>query len=92
MVKITKKGKKAWVTFTVEGNGSEDMKIQGSWNEWEPENMKKKKNGDFYLTKILKTELCYEFGYLNSEGKWVTDSTLPHVSSPYGSENSVLEL
>jgi 1,4-alpha-glucan branching enzyme len=92
MVKITKKGKKAWVTFTVDGDGSDTMNIKGEWNEWSAEPMKRKKNGDFYIMKILPTGRAYRFGYENGEGRWMTEEALPKEASPFGSENSILEL
>ena len=92
MVKITKKGKKAWVTFTVHGDGMDTMAIKGEWSSWKVEPMKRKKNGDFYIMKILPVGSVYRFGYENGEGGWMADDTLPKEASPFGSENSILEL
>ena len=94
MVKITKKGSKAWVTFTAPPTVShaDEVKIKGSWNDWTPEPMKRKKSGEFYITKVLKTGETYEFGFVVDETAWVIDNDLPTVETPFGSENSVLHL
>jgi len=91
MIKITKRGKKAWVTFTLPETEIEEAFLKGSWNDWQPEAMKRKKNGEFYLMKILPTGTRYEFGYL-VDGEWRTEEELPDVQTPFGSRNSVLEL
>ncbi|WP_457595918.1 isoamylase early set domain-containing protein [Hydrogenimonas sp.] len=92
MIKVTKKGKKAWVTFTAPVTEAESVSLKGSWNGWEPETMKRKKSGEFYLTKILKTSERYEFGYLVDESDWLHDPETPLADTPFGSKNSVLEL
>ncbi len=92
MVKITKKGKKAWVTFTISTDESDEMAIKGEWSGWEAEPMRRKKNGDFYIMKILPLGKSYRFGYENKKGEWIADDTLPKEASPFGSENSILEL
>ncbi len=90
MVKITKRGKKAWVTFTLEDDGFGSVEIKGSWNGWEPESMKRKKSGDFYVVKVLSIGSTFEFGYLSKDGRWLNDETLASADSPFGSKNSVL--
>ena len=92
MVKITNKGKKAWVTFTVPSDGIDSASLSGAWNDWKIEPMKRKKSGDFYLTKVLNTGNSYEFGYAVNEDGWICDDTLGCIVSPYGSNNSLLEL
>ncbi len=94
MVKITQKGNKVWVTFTAPATVSEsdDVKIKGSWNDWRPEAMKRKKSGEYYITKVLKTGQTYEFGFLVDDVAWVIDNDLPTVETPFGSENSLLRL
>ena len=94
MVKITKKGKKAWVTFTAPDTvaDAESVMIKGSWNNWKPERMKRKKNGQFYITKVLPLNKEYEFGYEVDESAWVIDNDLPTIETPFGSFNSVLKL
>ena len=91
MVKITKKGKKAWVTFTVPAESAEACYLCGSWNDWKEEPMKVKKSGEHYLTKVLKCDEIYEFGY-KSEVGWSEDSSCERVDSPYGSKNSQIKL
>ncbi|RMA97702.1 isoamylase early set domain-containing protein [Hydrogenothermus marinus] len=92
MVKIAKKGNKAWVTFTTPVLECEKVEIKGSWNDWQPEEMKKKKNGEFYIRKYLPANQTYEFGYLIDGNKWIWDDTVETVYSPFGSKNSVLKI
>ena len=91
MVKITKKGKKAWVTFTAPVEEVENVELVGEWNDWVPEEMKRKKSGEFYLTKVLENGNDYEFGYRSNDA-WIIDETLEKVQSPFGSHNSLLKL
>ena len=85
MVKITKKS----VIFTLDLD-AEDVKLKGSWNGWKEEEMKKNKQGRFTKTKRLGPGR-YEFGYL-VDGVWMSDENLPTTPSPFGSQNSVLEV
>jgi len=92
MIKITNKGNKAWVTFTLPPEGIESAMLSGAWNDWKSEPMKQKKSGEFYLTKVLPTGHSYEFGYMINGSEWHCDDQLGCVASPYGSDNSLLEL
>ena len=91
MVKITKKEKKAEVTFTAPFKEVDNVELMGDWNDWKPEAMKQKKSGEFYLTKTLDIGSDYQFGY-HSNGAWVADETLDKIESPFGSHNSLLKL
>ena len=92
MLKITKKGKKAWVTFTAPVTLCETVHLKGSWNDWKPEVMKRKKDGTFYLTKIFPVDSRYEFGYLIDESDWVHDPETELADTPFGSKNSILAI
>ena len=92
MIKIKKKGKKAWVTFTLPSSEGETVEICGEWSNWQNEPMKVKKNGEFYLTKVLKTDETYQFIYHVNGHEWRCDDELGCVSSPFDSHNSLLEL
>ena len=91
MVKITRRGAKAWVTFTL-SEAVGPVRLKGSWNGWVAEPMRPKKGGGFYLTRVLSCGGEYEFGYETGDGRWVCDETLPRTDSPFGSKNSVLRL
>lgn len=91
MIKITKKGKKAWVTFTAPVEKVDNVELLGDWNDWTPETMKQKKSGEFYLTKVLTIGSDYQFGYRSNDA-WILDETLDKIESPYGSHNSLLVL
>jgi len=92
MIKITNKKKKSWVTFTLDANTGESVSISGEWNDWKIEPMKVKKSGEFYITKVMKADNNYEFGYLVNNEKWITESDLPQVPSPFNSNNALLVL
>lgn len=85
MVKFTKKS----VTFLLDVDAKE-VKIKGSWNDWQEEEMKKNKQGLFSKTKRLKPG-TYEFGYV-VDGVWMSDESLPQTPSPFGSTNAVLKV
>ncbi len=90
MVKIKKQKNKAWVTFNIKIDADE-VYIKGSWNNWEKEKMKKKKDGSFYIRKSLPLNHTYEFGYL-ADGKWINDDSLEKINTPFNSKNSVLNI
>ena len=92
MIKITKKGKKAWVTFSLPSTEGESVELCGEWNEWESEPMKVKKSGEFYITKVLSTNKNYQFGYRVNGQDWRCDDELGCIASPFNSNNSLLEL
>ncbi len=87
MIKITKRAKNAWVTFMLPADTGDNIKISGDWNNWENEKMIVKKNGDFYITKLLKSDKTYQFGYQIDEQNWANDDSLQSVSN-----NSLLKL
>lgn len=93
MIKTKQNGKKVWVTFTVSpGANAERVALCGEWNDWSEEPMKVKKNGEFYLTKVLPAGSVFEFGYKIDGDTWVAESECPNVPSPYGTHNALLEL
>ncbi len=91
MLKISKKEKKARVTFTAPFKDVDSVELMGDWNDWTPEPMKQKKNGEFYLTKVLNVGSNYQFGY-HSNGNWMSDEddTIEKIESPFGSHNSFI--
>lgn len=92
MVSITKKNKKAWATFSIKPGQGESITICGEWSDWKDEPMKIKKNGEFYITKVLSCGKDYQFGYKVNGNEWRCDSTLACVNSPFASQNSVLKI
>ncbi len=93
MIKITKKKNKAWVTFTYKPTQKvSSVILSGSWNDWAGESMKEKKNGEFYITKVLECGKNYECRYFVNEKEWYNESQLPVVDNPHGSHNSLLAL
>ncbi|MEA1919370.1 MAG: isoamylase early set domain-containing protein [Campylobacterota bacterium] len=92
MIKITTKGKKAWVTFSFTPQEGESVSLCGEWSEWNDEPMKVKKSGEFWITKILPIDNEYQFGYRINDTQWSCDNELGCVPSPFGSQNSLLKL
>lgn len=91
MLKITKKGDKAWVTFSFTPEKESEVFLCGEWSEWQDEKMKVKKSGEYYLTKVLKCGQSYEFGY-KIDSAWNYDCEVETVETPFGSKNSLLKL
>lgn len=92
MIKITTKGNKSWVTFSIIPNEGESVEICGEWSEWENEPLKTKKSGEMYITKILNCDKEYQFGYRVNGTEWRCDDEAECVPSPYGTQNSVIKL
>lgn len=91
MLKITKKADKAWVTFSIIPAPDSEVFLCGDWNDWQDEKMKIKKSGEHYLTKVLKCNETYQFGY-KIDNNWSCDSEVESVDSPFESKNSLLKL
>ena len=92
MISIKEKADKAWVTFTLPVHDEvNEVLLCGSFNEWEPIAMKRKKNGEYYTTKVMALNQTYEFGY-KIDGAWHIDEACDTTPSPFMSENSLLKL
>ncbi len=92
MIKVTQKESKSWVTFTLPAETGTSVEICGSWNEWQKETLKPKKNGEFSITKVLPNGENYEFGYIIDGSGWVCDGDTECIDSPFDSKNSLLAL
>ncbi|RRS30344.1 MAG: hypothetical protein P794_07245 [Epsilonproteobacteria bacterium (ex Lamellibrachia satsuma)] len=93
MLKIKKNEKKVWVTFTVVPETEHEyVEIIGSWNDWKKEKMKQKKDGSFYITKVLPLDQMYEFKYLLNGSEWVNDVDAMQTENVFGSMNSVIDI
>ncbi len=93
MIRVKKNRDKAWVTFTYKPDGDvKTVKILGSWSGWKEESLKRKKNGDFYITKILPIGQIYEFRYFVDDEYWENDVDAMDVQNSFGSVNSAIEL
>jgi argininosuccinate synthase len=93
MIKTKKNGQKVWVTFTFEPDERVDsVIIAGEWNSWKHEPMKRKKSGEYSITKILPIENDFQFGYKINGNRWITETECPKVPSPFESHNSLLKI
>lgn len=93
MLTMKKNGNRVWVTFTFSPTYMvEDVSVSGEWNAWKMEPMKQKKNGDYYITKVLKVGESFQFGYKVNQNDWHTEDACPSVPTVYASQNSLLTL
>ena len=91
-VEITPKVKKATVTFTTPAReGASEAVLTGDWNNWEAVTMKKNNGGIFSVKVNIDLGKTYQFGY-SIDGAWTTDPSLPFAVSPFGTDNSILDL
>jgi len=90
-VEITPKIKKATVTFTTQVEEASQVILAGEWDNWITREMKKNPNGTFSVKVNIDLGRSYQFGYL-IDGKWTPDADLPLVASPFGSDNSILDI
>jgi copper chaperone CopZ len=91
-IEISPKAKKATVTFTMQtGEGASQAVLSGEWDNWEARTMKKNINGTFSVKVNIDPGKSYQFGYL-VDGNWTHDTDLPLVTSPFGTNNSILDL
>ena len=91
-VEITPKVKKATVTFTTPAKeGASQAVLTGDWNNWEAIAMKKNNDGTFSVKENIDMGKTYQFGY-SIDGAWTTDPGLPFAVSPFGTDNSILDL
>ncbi len=77
-----------------EAKEAENVVIVGDFNDWNQENpveMKKLKDGSFKAVIDLETGKDYQFRYLIDNETWTNDEEADaYVSSPFGTENSVV--
>ncbi len=93
MITINPKGVKAWVNFTFKPQGDvRAVALAGEWNDWQSEEMHRKKDGAFYKRKQLLLGRNYEFKYIIEGNEWINDPDTPAVPNPYGSHNSLMKL
>ena len=83
------------VTFTVPAETANEVKVVGTFNNWNPEEtpLTKLKNGNFKGTVALEPDQSYEFRYL-VDGNYTNDEQADSYAwSDFASaENGVLEL
>jgi len=91
-IKIAPKIRKATVTFTTQAREcASQALLVGEWDGWTACAMKKNMDGTFSVNVNIYTGKCYQFGY-SIDGNWTPDTDLPMVASPFGTNNSILDL
>ena len=91
-VKIAPKVRKATVTFTTYAREDASHAIlTGEWDDWTAWTMRKNMDGTFSVKVNITSGKSYQFGY-SIDGNWTPDTDLPLVASPFGTNNSILDL
>lgn len=91
-VKIVQAVKKATITFTTrEIKDASQAILRGDWDNWDDCVMRKNASGAFSAKLNLDLGKSYQFGYL-IDGAWTPDADLPLTLSPFGTNNSILNL
>lgn len=86
------------VTFTIDHDVVEDadaVHLLGDFNDWDAASlpMKRNKSGAFSTSVKLPCGERYQFRYLIDETTWENDAAADdYVPSPFGSDNSVVEV
>ena len=92
------KTKPAWkVTFVVpaeQAAAAESVVLVGEFNDWQDNEMKKQKNGDFSLTLTLPNNSSFQFRYRLDHDDWRNDEQADDfVPSPVSyDQNSLIRL
>jgi 1,4-alpha-glucan branching enzyme len=81
--------KKKRVYFELDAPKAKDVRLCGSFNDWDPEakQLKKNKEGRWRTFRMLPPGI-YEYRFL-VDGEWRNDGQGEQVPNPYGSQNSV---
>lgn len=78
------------VTFYFKSDNANRVELVGEWNNWQPEEMKRKKDGTFWLSKKLKKG-SYRFKYLVDGQHWENElSADEQVPNPFGTTDSLI--
>lgn len=85
------------VTFVVsaqEAAHADSVVLVGEFDNWQDNNMKKQKNGDFSLTLTLPKDCSYQFRYRLGDRDWRNDPDADdYTQSPVSyDQNSVIRL
>lgn len=81
------------VSFYVKREDAQKVELVGEWNNWEPEPMKRKKDGTFWISKKLRSGRSYRFKYLIDGHVWENEPEADQmVPNPFGTTDSLIEL
>jgi 1,4-alpha-glucan branching enzyme len=79
------------VSFYVEKPHAQKVELVGEWKGWEPEEMKRKRDGTFWLSKRLRKGRSYRFKYLIDGQFWENELEADgQVPNPFGTTDSLL--
>ena len=80
------------VTFEYETDATNQVALVSEANGWQPVEMKKRKKGDVYFTKVrLPKKGRFQYRFLLDGQIWVNDSAADaYVANEFGGENSVV--
>ncbi|MCS6957125.1 MAG: isoamylase early set domain-containing protein [Aquificaceae bacterium] len=81
------------VSFYVKRDDAQKVEILGDWNGWKPEELKRKKDGTFWISKRLKKGNSYRFKYLIDGHIWENDPEADEmVPNPFGTTDSLIRV
>lgn len=80
------------VSFEFEDEAAETVSLVSEANNWEPQEMPKRKKDGIFTTKMrLPSGGRYQFRYLVNGQTWANDAAADdYVANEYGSKNSVV--
>ena len=89
---VTNGKRKGTVQFVLRpAGGAKEVCLAGDFNDWEPQAMKRQKDGRFMLDVKLPAG-SYEYRFI-ADGHWLTDPDHSHwTPNPFGSFNSVAQV
>jgi len=89
--KQTKDGRIALGFYTEALPEAESVHIAGSFDDWQPQPMRRLKDGRFMTMRYLQAGQRYEFCYLVNGEAWLNDAEAEsYAPNPYGSDNCVI--
>ncbi len=79
------------VTFEMNAEGAQEVKLVCEANEWEPLVMKRSGKGPFKAKVRLPKDSEFQFRYLVDKDQWVNDDTADaYRTNEHGTKNSVV--
>ncbi len=80
-------------TFRLYAPDAQDVKLAGDFNQWQPQSLRKAKDGNGLWENTLNLETGqYEYKFI-VDGEWLIDPQQEnHVPNSYGTFNSVIRI
>jgi len=89
---MRQKGIKVEIRFNLNAEGARSVAVAGSFNDWNPNKARLKKDGETWTMHMRLPRGRHEYRFV-VDGKWVTDpSAKEFAPNPFGDRNSVLSV